>query len=121
MSSNIVPGAVILLTFQLVGEVAARALSLPLPGPVLGMIALVGSLIALPRLLAVVAPVADALLGHLSLLFVPAGVGVIAHLTLLRDQGLAVVLALTVSTALAIVVGAWAFALTARLMGSRDD
>lgn len=121
MSSPIIPGAVLILLFQLAGEVAARALALPLPGPVLGMVALVVALVAVPRLLAVVAPVADALLGHLSLLFVPAGVGVIAHLTLLRDQGLAVALALAVSTALAIVAGAWAFALTARLTGSRDD
>ena len=46
------------------------------------------------------------LLGHLSLFFVPAGVGVVAHLGEFRSDGLAIALALTVSTALAIAVAA---------------
>ena len=68
-----------LLAFQSAGELLARGLSLPFPGPVVGMVLL---LLAL-RWQVVQAPVAscaDFLLAHLSLLFVPVGVGVMTHL-----------------------------------------
>lgn len=61
------------------------------------------------------------LLGHLSLFFVPAGVGVIAHLPILREQGLALGAAIVGSTLLALAAGAWAFVLVARLTGETDD
>ena len=65
----------VILGCQLAGELIAAAAGLPLPGPVLGMVILFAGLMfrGLPRGLATVA---DALLGNLSLLFVPAGVGV---------------------------------------------
>lgn len=121
MPAPIVPGIVTILLFQLAGEIAARGLNLPLPGPVIGMIALVGALIARPGLMRIVGPVADMLLSHLSLLFVPAGVGVIAHWAVLRDQGLAVAAALIVSTIAAIAVGAFVFQTVARRMGVSDE
>ena len=83
----------IVLLFQLVGEVVSRALGLPLPGPVLGMIAMVVALALSPRLGALIKPTAQGLLQHLSLLFVPAGVGVVAHLPTLASHGLALALA----------------------------
>ncbi|MCB2029309.1 MAG: CidA/LrgA family protein, partial [Rhodoferax sp.] len=71
-----------LLLCQTAGELLARLLQLPLPGPVLGMLLL---LVALrwPQVRTPVGAVADALLAHLSLLFVPVGVGVMTHLGLL--------------------------------------
>ncbi|AOZ70326.1 hypothetical protein LPB142_14180 [Rhodobacter xanthinilyticus] len=111
----------IVLLFQLVGEVVSRALGLPLPGPVLGMIAMVVALALSPRLGALIKPTAQGLLQHLSLLFVPAGVGVVAHLPTLASHGLALALSLVGSTLLAIIVGAVTFTLVARAVGSRDD
>ncbi len=76
-----------LLSCQLAGEVLARALHLPVPGPVIGMALLFAGLLLRGR----EAPPAlqtsaDALLGNLGLLFVPAGVGVVLYLPLLaRD------------------------------------
>jgi putative effector of murein hydrolase LrgA (UPF0299 family) len=116
-----IPALSTILLFQLAGEVISRALALPLPGPVLGMVGLVAAFLMFPRLAEMVRPTAQGLLAHLSLLFVPAGVGVVAHFGVLAEQGPAIAVALVVSTVLAIAVGAFSFAVVARLVGSRDD
>ncbi|TVQ90316.1 MAG: CidA/LrgA family protein [Chromatiaceae bacterium] len=68
----------LILCCQLLGEIAVLLLHLPLPGPVLGMLLLFAGL-SWRGLPAGVAQSADTLLGHLPLLFVPAGVGVMVH------------------------------------------
>lgn len=110
-----------LLICQLLGETASRALNLPLPGPVLGMILLVVALSLSPRLVATVRPVAQGILSHMSLLFVPAGVGVVGHFGAFGGQGGAILLAIVGSTIAAIAVGALTFAAVARITGNRDD
>lgn len=112
-----IPALALLLCFQLAGEVIARALDLTLPGPVIGMALLLAAMIALPRLGALVREAAQGLLAHLSLLFVPAGVGVVGHLDRLGGDGVAILLAIVVSTVLAIAAGALTFVGVARLMG----
>lgn len=102
-------GLAALLLCQSAGELLARALSLPLPGPVLGL-GLLWALLALPRLgpalAQAVGAAAEGLLGHLSLLFVPLGVGVVAHLGLLREHGWALAGVLVASTAVGIATTA---------------
>ena len=110
----------LILAFQLAGEVLSRALHLPLPGPVAGLCLLVAACIARPALADRLRPTAQGLLAHLSLFFVPAGVGVVAHLPTLRDQGVALAVAIMASTALAIGAGALAFQAVARWTGSVD-
>lgn len=86
-----------LLALQSLGELLSRGLHLPFPGPVVGMLLL---LLAL-RWSAVRAPVAacaDYLLQHLSLLFVPVGVGVMTHLSLVSQYGGRMLLVLVLST-----------------------
>lgn len=112
---------VILLACQLAGEAATRSLGLPFPGPVVGMVLLVAGLSLIPPLAGLMRPVTAGILGHMSLLFVPAGVGVVGHFAALGGQGGTLMLALVVSTVLAIAVGALTFAGVARLVGSRDD
>ena len=92
-----------------------------MPGPVLGMVALTLALALSARLMALMRPLAEGILSHLSLLFVPAGVGVIGHLTALGAMGPALALAIVVSTAAAIAVGALTFAAVARLTGSEAE
>lgn len=92
-----------LLVFQSAGELLSRGLSLPLPGPVLGMMLMLGGL----RFALVREPVSECasfLLSHLSLLFVPVGVGVMTHLALLGQYGgrMLVVIALSTWTGLAV-------------------
>ena len=104
-----------LLLCQTAGELLARLLQLPLPGPVLGMLLL---LVALrwPQVRTPVGAVADALLAHLSLLFVPVGVGVMTHLGLLSQYGLRMLVAIVVSTWIGLAVTA----LVLRLMLRRE-
>jgi holin-like protein len=93
-----------LLLCQLIGEIVARGLSLPVPGPVLGMLLLFMLLRRQPQRVEQLAPTADALLAHLSLLFVPAGVGVMVYLPLLVSEGPALLLTLILSTAVTLAV-----------------
>ena len=90
-------GMTLLLLCQSAGEVVSRLAHWPLPGPVLGLLAL-WALLNLPATRAPVAAAAMPLLGHLSLLFVPVGVGVIVHLDLLARYGPRMLLALLLST-----------------------
>jgi holin-like protein len=95
-----------LLALQSTGELLARALNLPFPGPVVGMVLL---LIALrwPLVREPVAQCADFLLAHLSLLFIPVGVGVMTHLHLLSTYGGRIALVIVVSTWVGLAVTAW--------------
>ena len=86
-----------LLAFQSAGELLSRGLHLPFPGPVIGMILLLPAL----RWRVVREPVnvcADFLLSHLSLLFVPVGVGVMTHLSLISQYGIRILAVLVLST-----------------------
>ena len=94
-----------LLAFQSIGELLARGLGLPFPGPVVGMLLL---LLAL-RLELVRQPVglcADFLLSHLSLLFVPVGVGVMTHLSLVSQYGFRMLAVVVLSTLAGLAVTA---------------
>ncbi|MGC8054959.1 CidA/LrgA family protein, partial [Salmonella enterica] len=68
----------ILLVFQCLGEGTAQLLGLPIPGPVIGMLLLLIAFLSSSRLAQMMEPTSWGILQHLSLLFVPAGVGVIA-------------------------------------------
>jgi holin-like protein len=70
----------------------------PIPGPVVGMALLLLALVLRPATLQAIKPTTQTLLQHLSLLFVPAGVGVMLHLERLGDEALAIGVALVVST-----------------------
>lgn len=115
-----VQALVIILGFQLVGEVISRGLDLPLPGPVVGLVLLLAAFRLWSSLAERLRSVIGGLLGHLSLFFVPAGVGVIAHMTLLKEHGAGLALAIAGSTLLALAAGAWAFVAVARLTGNED-
>ncbi|PWR02753.1 CidA/LrgA family protein [Meridianimarinicoccus roseus] len=110
----------ILLACQLAGQVTVTALGLALPGPVLGMALLAGLMLAFPALHEVVRGLAEGLLAHLSLLFVPAGVGVVAHLHLLGENGIALLAALVVSTLAGLTVSVLVFAGVLRLVEPRS-
>jgi holin-like protein len=107
----------LLLAFQLIGEAATYALALPVPGPVLGMSLLLGAVALRRDLLPRLKPTTGTLLTHLSLLFVPAGVGVMVHGARLAAEGVAIVVAIVVST----VLGLAATALTVRALLRDDD
>ncbi len=91
----------VLLLAQLAGEGLHRALHLPLPGPVLGMALLVAVLLLRRREPdAALVKTSNGLLAWLGLLFVPAGAGVVANLSLLRSAWFPIAVALLISTVL---------------------
>ena len=99
-------GFLVLLLFQFVGELVVTIAGMPVPGPVVGMVLLLVALVlngSVPDYLRIPS---EALLKHLALLFVPAGVGLMTHFGLLKQDWLAILIALIVSTALTIVVTA---------------
>jgi len=98
-------GLAYLLLFQCAGELLARGLHAPLPGPVLGLLLLLLGL-NVRSLREPVAAAAELLLNHLSLLFVPVGVGVMTHLDLIGQYGLRMLLAIAVSTWIGLAVTA---------------
>ena len=98
-------GLTVLLGFQLLGEVLAAALRLPLPGAVMGMALLAPALLWRP-LREPVRACAEFLLANLSLLFVPAGVGVMLHMGLVVQHGWSLLGILLVSTVIGLVVTA---------------
>ena len=107
----------LLLAFQLIGEATTFALALPVPGPLLGMTLLLVAVALRRDLLTRLKPTSSTLLTHLSLLFVPAGVGVMVHSARLAAEGVAIVVAIVVSTVLALA----ATALTVRALLRDDD
>lgn len=96
----------LLLVYQLVGETLVRGLALPIPGPVVGMALLFATLILRKGPGLALRTTSTGLLQHLSLLFVPAGTGVMLHFNRLADEWLPLVAALVVSTVLSIAVSA---------------
>lgn len=113
---NALRGLAWLLAFQSLGELLARGLALPFPGPVIGMLL---ALLALrvPAVREPVAACANFLLSHLSLLFVPVGVGVMTHLGLLGQYGVRMLVAIVVSTWIGLLVTALAL----HLLRSKTD
>ena len=107
---------------QLIGETLVAAIGLPVPGPVLGMVLLFAGLAIRGSVPDELDTVSGALLSNLSLLFVPAGTGIMVHLSLLAGDGVAVSTALIVSTMATIAVtGLVMQALTAKRKKDQDN
>jgi len=98
---------IVLLSCQLLGEVIVIAAGLPLPGPVVGMALLFVGLLIKGSIPAGLDRMGDTLLSHLSLLFVPAGVGVMLHAELIGAELLPIAASVIISTMITIVVTAW--------------
>jgi holin-like protein len=92
---NALRGLAILLVLQALGEALTHALGLPIPGPV-----------QLAWVRGPVGAAAELLLAHLSLLFIPVGVGVITHLDLVSKYGLRLAAVIVLSTWIGMVVTA---------------
>jgi len=83
-----VPAFALLLVFQLVGEVAAQGLGLPVPGPLIGMLLLFAALLVRGRLPDALRDTGNALLRNLMLLFIPAVTGVMMYFDRLAREAL---------------------------------
>ena len=99
-------GLTLLLVFQLAGEVLVQFLSLPVPGPVLGLLLLFAMLLLRGEAAAPLRDAANGVLRHFSVLFVPAGAGVLLHANRVGQDWLPLAAALVGSTVLSIGVTA---------------
>ncbi|KLK93781.1 LrgA [Microvirga vignae] len=118
----------LILLCQLLGEVIARGSGWPVPGPVLGMLILLVVLSlrdrirkAVPEFGRALDSTGKGLLAHLSLLFIPASVGVVQRFDVLAAHGVGLVVALVVSTFITLVVTVVTFVVVSRLSGSSMD
>ncbi len=118
------PALTLLLVYQLIGEMLVLYFRIPVPGPVIGMLLLFLSLCARgvlsTTLRADLSTTANSILVHLSLLFVPAGTGIMLHFSRVAGEWPAILLALTVSTALALALTALTMQFLMRLRGAGE-
>jgi holin-like protein len=116
----VLTGLIVLLACQLVGELVVRTLDLPLPGPILGMVLLFVLLqVRRPAPTSALVQAPRTLLRYLPLLYVPAGVGVIAYLTRLREDALAISVGLVGSWVAGLAATALVTSFVLRLTGQR--
>ena len=102
-----IPGLLVLLCCQLAGEFLVRLVDVPVPGPVVGMVLLLGLLqLHEPARESGLVRVCEGLLKHLQLLFVPAGVGVVGYLSVIGASAVPLVVGLVVSWAAALATTA---------------
>ena len=107
----------LLLVCQLAGEVIHRLTGLPLPGSVIGMVLLLAWLAFVPKERLTLTQVTGWLTAHLSIMFVPAAVGVMEEGAILSRYGLGIVVAVVVSTLLTLAVTALVF----RAVAGREE
>lgn len=101
---KLVIGLGVLVSCQLLGDWLAAQTGLPLPGPVLGLALLLALLSLRGAPWAILDRAAAPLLKHLSLLFIPAGTGVVLHLELLRTEWLPIAAAIAISSTLSLLI-----------------
>ena len=120
----------LILLCQLAGEVFVRGIGLPMPGPVIGLMLLLLLLLMRDRFAVLargplqgggVETTSAGLLANLSLLFVPAGVGVVQKIDLIVHHGIAFLGVLAISVLVTLLVTVGTFILASRLMTRGED
>jgi holin-like protein len=106
----------LIFVLQLIGEFLQKYFELTVPGPVIGLLLMLGLLLFLKPSHGSdsgfgqqVMSTANTLLQHLSLLFVPIGVGVVMHLQLLESQLAKVLGVIVIGTLLTLIFTALLF------------
>jgi holin-like protein len=112
----------LLFLCQVSGEVIQHLSYAPIPGPVIGMGLLLAGLLIWGEVPTELNSLGSGLLGYLQVLFVPAGVGVMAKADLLRAEWLPITIALVGSSVVAIAISAFAMQLFGeRLRRNADE
>jgi holin-like protein len=105
--AHVAAGLLVLLALLFAGTWVAERARLPLPGSVVGMLMLAAALRLRVIPARVVQPAAELLIRNMALLFVPAGVGVMAYGGLLAREWLPIVVAGAASTVAVLVTVGW--------------
>ncbi|MGX7420118.1 CidA/LrgA family protein [Carnobacterium gallinarum] len=91
-----------ILSFSFLGEVLSKVLALPVPGSVIGMLLLFLALQFKVLKVKDVETVGGFLLGNLSILFLPAGVGIMVYFPVIKDTWWLLLIVSFVTTALTV-------------------
>jgi holin-like protein len=90
----------IVIVICFLGEILNRFLGIPIPGNVLGMIILLAGLVTKVIKLSYIEDISEFLLKHLAFFFVPAGVGIISSLDILKGNWTSILAIVFISTVL---------------------
>lgn len=111
----------LILGFQILGEVLSRLLSLPVPGPVLGMVLMLFAFFFKDNLVDEIRPTAGVLLANMSLLFVPAGVGIMRHGERFMNEGVGILITMMASTLIAMAVAGYVILWVQKALKIEDE
>lgn len=111
----------LILFFQVVGEIISRATGLPVPGPVLGMILMLMAFFLKDNLIGIIRPTSGVLLTNLSLLFVPAGVGIMRQGHRFMTEGIGIFAVIILSTIISMIVTAYTIELAQKFLHIKED
>ena len=118
---KLITGLIILIAYHQSGEALMHWTGWPIPGSVVGMLLLFVSLLLFKSPPKSIKQSAEFLLRHLSLLFVPAGVGLMLLFDLIKDQWLAMWVSMVLSTFISLVFTAWVMQLMVNHMRVNHD
>lgn len=90
--------AIIILGIYLLGEFISQVLSLPIPGNILGMIILLVLLWTKVVKIEQIETIANFLLDHLAFFFIPAGVGLMTSIGIIKDSWLKLIVVCIATT-----------------------
>jgi holin-like protein len=111
----------LILLFQVIGEIISRLTGLPVPGPVIGMVLMLMTFFVKDNLIGIIRPTGGVLLTNLSLLFVPAGVGIMRQGERFMTEGVQIISIIVISTIISMLVTAYTIKLSQRLLHIQDN
>lgn len=111
----------VLLLFELGGEVLAQLFGVPVPGPVIGMALLLAALTLRGAVPENLTRTAGGILSHLSILFVPGGVGVMLYLPRLLAEWLPIAVSVVASTLITLLGTALLLRALNRRLGAKGE
>ena len=111
----------LILLFQVIGEIISRLTGLPVPGPVIGMVLMLMTFFVKDNLIGIIRPTGGVLLTNLSLLFVPAGVGIMRQGERFMTEGVQIISIIVISTIVSMLVTAYTIKLSQRLLHIQDN
>lgn len=97
----------LLLLFWVIGELIVKSAGLPIPGSIIGMLLLVIALRLKIIRINQVEEVAHFLIDNMALFFIPAGVGLMCYLDIIKSEWQPIVMAIVISTLLVMAVVAF--------------
>ena len=111
----------IILIICFIGEVLSKVIHLPLPGSIIGMILLFICLISGIIKLEMIDEISKFLLDHLAFFFIPAGVGLLAYIGILKKNILPILVICFTTTFLVMIVTGWTVQLIKKRQNSKTQ